>query len=156
MELQSESWKRQQVVIPPNRVKYITNHSHRIPTQIWSKSQSAKSTQSITKAPPLSFFPLLQSTKCDEIRVQPFIHTIQINHPNTATHTSAFHLNNSKLNQFSNQPLVTQTQRVALPSPSLSLLSHLNSLSSTHSNHTPQSHPLPLSISILSPFTPAN
>ena len=59
MEIQSESWKRQQMIIPPNRLIFIpshaANHSHGISTQIWSRSQSGKSTQSITETPPFSF-----------------------------------------------------------------------------------------------------
>ena len=85
---------------------HAANHPHRIHIQIGSKSQSGKSTQSITETPPFSFFPFLQSTKCNEIRIYPFIHTIQINHPNAATHASVFHLN-SRLNLLSIQPTIT-------------------------------------------------
>ena len=95
---------------PPNRLKstpnHVTNHPHRIHAQIWIKSQPGKSTQSNTETPPFSFFPFLQSTKCNEIRIYPFIHTIQINHPNAATHASVFHLN-SRLNLLSIQPTIT-------------------------------------------------
>ena len=157
MEIQSESWKRQQMIIPPNRLKstpnHVLNHPHRIHTQIGSKSQSAKSTQSITETPSFPFFPFLQSTKCDKIRIQPFIHTIQINHPNTATHTSTIPHNNSKLNLLSIRPTITQTQATPLLSPFLSLPNHSHPQFPTHSIHTPQSHTLPPTISILSPFT---
>ena len=101
-------------------------------------------------------FPFLQSIKCVEIQIQSFIHTIQIIHPNAAAYTSAFHINNSILNLFSNQTTITQTQTAPLPSPSLPLSNHSHPQSPTHSNRTPQSHSLSPIIPILSPFTPAN
>ena len=46
---------------------------------------------------------------------------LHLDNPNQSSkhsyHTSPFHLNSSKLNLFSNQPTITQTQRTTLPSP---------------------------------------
>ena len=54
------------------------------------------------------------------------------------------------------KPTVTQTQATPHLSLSLSLSNHSHPLFPIHSNHTPQSHPLPPIITILSPFTPDN
>ena len=82
--------------------KSPTSHSHSNLKQI-----PISQIHSVNHRNTTILFPFLQSIKCVEIRIRPFIHTIQIIHPNAAAYTSAFHINNSILNLFSNQTTIT-------------------------------------------------
>ena len=145
MEIQSESWKLEVMIIPPNRSKstpkHATNHPHHIHTQIWSKSRSGKSTQSNTETPLLSFFPFLQSVKCDEIRIQPFIRTIQINHPNAATTHQYFTPTTQNSISFRINPQSLKLKELLSYHhlyPFLTILIHyLPPIPTTRRNHTP-------------------
>mgnify|MGYP004645859771 CR=1 FL=1 len=159
MEIQSESWKRQQVIIPSKSLEIHTKTRYKSPTSHPHsnlKQIPIRQIHSVNHRNTTILFPFLQSIKCVEIQIQSFIHTIQIIHPNAAAYTSAFHSNISKLNLLSIQPTITQTQTTPLPAPSAPPPNHSHPLFPTHSNHMPQSHTLPPIITILSPFTPTN
>ena len=95
IELQSESWKQQVMIIPPNRSKsissHVPNHPHHIPIQMRTKTETLIiPTQSVipaTKLPISSFPTQLHHLNLNSISITSLSQYPQIQPPPHPTHT---------------------------------------------------------------------